>query len=88
MTAATDQITILVDHDTHSLLLNASVATGYSDINSFALNAAIEKAKQVIKTEHPLRLSAADSMSLMEALDKPPEANTKLQAAFNSYRRV
>ncbi len=88
MIATINQITISVDHDTHILLLEASVLTGDSDINSFVLNAAIEKANQFIETGHPLSLSTGDSMLLMEALDKPAETNAKLQAAFTKYQRT
>lgn len=52
-----------------------------SSINSFVLSAAIEKAKQVIEREQALKLSQADAMLLMEALDRPASQNSKLKAA-------
>ena len=56
-----------------------------SSINSFVLNAAIERAKQVIEREQSLKLSQADAMQLMEALDRPAQVHTKLQTAAQRY---
>lgn len=72
-------ITAAVDVDTHGLLAKAAALSGASSINSFVLSAAIEKAKQVIEHEQTLKLSQADAMLLMEALDKPVRENTKLK---------
>ncbi|EPZ4992942.1 DUF1778 domain-containing protein, partial [Vibrio cholerae] len=49
------------------------------------LNAAIEKAKQVIEREQALKLSQADAVLLMEALDNPAVANAKLKLASERY---
>ncbi|ELT8462007.1 DUF1778 domain-containing protein, partial [Vibrio cholerae] len=58
---------------------------GMSSINSFVLNAAIEKAKQIIEREQALKLSQADAVLLMEALDNPAAANAKLKLASERY---
>ncbi|WP_050926246.1 DUF1778 domain-containing protein, partial [Vibrio harveyi] len=67
-----------VDVDTQDLLTKAAAIAGMSSINSFVLSAAIEKAKQVIEREQALKLSQADAMLLMEALDRPATQNSKL----------
>ena len=87
MAAILPRITARVDVDTQDLLTKAAALTGMSSINSFVLNAAIEKAKQVIEREQTLKLSQADAILLMKALDNPAIANAKLKAAFERYER-
>lgn len=83
--ASLPRITARVDVDTQELLNKAAALSGVTSINSFVLNSAIEKAKQVIEKEEVLKLSAQDSMKLMEALDQPAAVNDKLQSAFARY---
>lgn len=85
MATTLPRITARVDVDTQDLLTKAAALAGMSSINSFVLNAAIEKAKQVIEREQALELSQADAILLMEALDNPTIANAKLKAAFERY---
>ncbi len=85
MATTLPRITARVDVDTQDLLTKAAAISGMSSINSFVLSAAIEKAKQVIEREQALKLSRADSMLLMEALDRPATPNSKLQAASERY---
>lgn len=85
MAATLPRITARVDVDTQDLLTKAAALAGMSSINSFVLSAAIEKAKQIIEREESLKLSQADAMLLMEALDRPATTNAKLQAAASRY---
>ncbi|MFM2477726.1 DUF1778 domain-containing protein [Celerinatantimonas sp. MCCC 1A17872] len=85
MASTLPRITARVDVDTQDLLTTAAAITGMSSINSFVLNAAIEKAKQVIEREETLKLSRIDAMLLMDALDQPAKANTKLKVAAQRY---
>lgn len=71
------RITARVDVETQDLLTKAAAIAGVSSINSFVLSAAIEKAKQVIEREEALKLSQADAMLLMDALDRPATQNSK-----------
>ncbi|EMY8516656.1 TPA: DUF1778 domain-containing protein, partial [Vibrio cholerae] len=75
MATTLPRITARVDVDTQDLLTKAAALAGMSSINSFVLNAAIEKAKQVIEREQALKLSQVDAVLLMEALDNPAVAN-------------
>ncbi len=79
------RITARVDIETQDLLAKAAAIAGMSSINSFVLNAAIERAKQVIEREQSLKLSQADAMQLMEALDRPAQEHTKLHIAAQRY---
>lgn len=85
MATTLPRITARVDADTQDLLTKAAAIAGMSSINSFVLSAAIEKAKQVIEREQALKLSQADAMLLMEALDRPAILNSKLKAASDRY---
>jgi len=85
MATTLPRITARVDVDTQDLLTKAAALAGMSSINSFVLNAAIEKAKQVIEREQALKLSQADAVLLMEALDNPAVANAKLKLASERY---
>lgn len=85
MATTLPRITARVDVDTQDLLAKAAALAGMSSINSFVLNAAIEKAKQVIEHEQALKLSQADAVLLMEALDNPAVVNAKLKLASERY---
>ncbi|UJF17240.1 DUF1778 domain-containing protein [Vibrio sp. SS-MA-C1-2] len=87
MATTLPRITARVDVDTQELLTKAAAIAGMSSINSFVLSAAIEKAKQVIEREQTLKLSQADAMLLMEALDRPARKNSKLKAASDLYEQ-
>lgn len=86
MAVTLPRITARVDANTQDLLNKATALAGMPSINSFVLNAAIEKAKQVIEREQTLQLSQADAILLMEALDRPATPNAKLKAAARRYK--
>ncbi len=86
MATTLPRITARVDADTQDLLTKAAALAGMSSINSFVLNAAIEKANQVIEREQALKLSQADAVLLMDALDNPAVANEKLKRASARYK--
>jgi uncharacterized protein (DUF1778 family) len=85
MATTLPRITARVDVDTQNLLTKAAAIAGMPSINSFVLSAAIEKANQVIEREQALKLSQADAILLMKALDRPAISNSKLKAAANRY---
>lgn len=74
-----------VDVYTFDLLKEATSISGFSSINSFALSAAVEKAKQIIEHEQMLKLGQTDALLLMNALDRPVTENSKLRAAAKRY---
>ncbi len=59
---------------------------GMTSINSFVLNAAIDKAKQIMERERALKLSQRDAMMLADALDAPTKPNARLQQAAERYK--
>jgi len=84
MNANSPRITARVDLDTQELLSKAVALSGISSINSFVLNAAIEKAKSIIEKENSLKLSQRDAMLFIEALENP-QANDRLKKAVKNY---
>ena len=79
------RITARIDIDTQELLSKAAAIIGISSINSFVLNAAIEKTKQIMENEHSLKLSQRDASLLINALDAPTKPNLRLQQAAKRY---
>jgi uncharacterized protein (DUF1778 family) len=57
MATALPRITARVDAETQDLLAQAAAIAGMTSINSFVLNAAIDKAKQIMERERALKLS-------------------------------
>jgi len=86
MSDARPRITTRVDADTQDLLAQAAAIAGMSSLNSFVLNAAIEKAKKIMDRERSLKLSRRDALMLVEALDAPPKPNVRLQKASQRYK--
>lgn len=86
MAATLPRITARVDADTQELLSQAAALAGMSSINSFVLNAAVEKAKKIIERERSLKLSQRDAMMLVDALDAPAKPDSRLQQAARRYK--
>jgi len=85
MTTTLPRITARVDFDTQVLLQQAAAISGISSINSFVLNAAVEKAKIIIEHEQALKLSKRDAIALIEALDSDAKPNQRLQQAAQRF---
>ena len=85
MTVKAPRITTRINQDTQSMLAKAAALSGISSINSFVLNAAIEKAKQILKHENTLILNQQDTQLLLAALDAPVKVNQNLQKAAQAY---
>lgn len=85
MAATLPRITARVDFDTQELLSHAAAVSGISSINSFVLNAAVEKAKKILRHEQALKLSKSDAIALVKALDFDAKVNPRLQQAARRY---
>ncbi len=85
MTSTLPRITARVDFDTQDLLQQAAAISGISSINSFVLNAAVEKAKTILEYEQVLKLTKRDAKLLIDALDSEAKPNNRLQQAAQLY---
>lgn len=64
MATTLPRITARIDLDTQGLLAKAAAFSGVSSINSFVLNAAVEKARRIIEREQALVLKQQDATLL------------------------
>ncbi|MDQ7060870.1 MAG: DUF1778 domain-containing protein [Sulfurimonas sp.] len=85
MTATSPRITARVSLDTQELLSKAAALIGISSINSFVLNAAIEKANMIVENENSIKLTQKDAILFINALEAPPQGNENLGKAFKKY---
>ena len=86
MATTLPRITTRIDIETQELLSQAAAIAGMSNINSFVLSAAVEKAKQIMEREYALKLSQRDAIMLIDALDAPAKPNARLQQAAARYK--
>ena len=80
----TTRITARVTPQIQELLTKAAAISGVSSINSFILNAAVDKARYILEQEKVLNLTQKDTMLFLDALNNPKE-NEKLKKAFKKY---
>lgn len=66
-------------------LQEAAKLTG-ATLNQFLVQAALEKALQIIEREHTIRYSHEDAAMLIRMLDNPPKPNTALKKALKRYK--
>jgi uncharacterized protein (DUF1778 family) len=88
MTNATEErgcITALVSTPIVEKLQEAADLTG-ATLNQFLVQAALEKAEDVIAREHTIRYSREDAAMLLSMLDKPSGPNEALTKAFELYK--
>jgi len=87
MATSLPRITARVDSSTQELLLKAAALAGMPSINSFVLNAAVEKAVRIVEREQAIKLSEPDARMLMAALDQPAAEHIKLRKAAEKYEK-
>ncbi|AUI65972.1 MULTISPECIES: DUF1778 domain-containing protein [Glaesserella] len=85
--ASLPRITARIDVATQELLLNAAALVGISSLNSFVLNAAIEKANAILREEKMTQFNDEDTRLLLHYLDNPPEPNAHLRSLFLDEQR-
>jgi uncharacterized protein (DUF1778 family) len=57
-------------------------------LNQFLVQAALEKAENIIEKDKVISLSNKDAKLFFDILDSPPEPNKKLKNAFDNYNRM
>ncbi len=83
-----ERITARVAKDVRERIEEAADRSG-ATLNQFLVQAAIEKADQVLEREKVMRLSARDAEWLLNVLDQPPRPpNAKLQRALDDYQKA
>lgn len=69
-----------------ALLLRA-VALKRTDLTDFVLRHALRAAKAVVEEADHVRLSARDSLRVLDLLENPPPPNAKLRAAAKALAK-
>ena len=83
-----DRISTRVPKEVRDRLEEAADRTG-ATINQFVVQAALEKADQILERDRVTRLSARDAEWLLDMLDQPPRPpNAKLQRALDNYQKA
>lgn len=86
-TIKTERITARVSEsikDTLGIAANLMGAT----LNQFLVQAALEKAENIIEKDKVISLSSEDAKLFFDILDSPPEPNKKLKNAFDNYKSM
>ncbi len=77
------RITARVPEPTQTLLEEAAAFSGVS-LNSFVVNAAVEKAADVLAAERVIKLAQEDAEQLAQLIESPPEPTDTLVSALKS----
>lgn len=83
--AKNERITARVNEHVKETLITAAELVG-STLNQFLIQSALEKAETIIEKNKLIHFSEKDAQVFFEALDNPPEANSKLKTAFENYK--
>jgi uncharacterized protein (DUF1778 family) len=81
-----DRITARVPHSTRSIIERAAAVYG-STINQFIVQAAVERANEVLQSTETVKLSARDAKTFLDALANPPQPNEALLEAVRVHGR-
>ena len=81
-----DRMSMRVGSEDKAMLLRAA-ALENTDLTDFVLQHALRGAKAVIEQAEHIRLSARDSLRVLDLLENPPRPNAKLRAAARALPR-
>ena len=84
---ANDRITTRVPRSTRTIIERAAAIYG-ATINQFIVQAAVERANEVLHSMEMVKLSSRDAQIFIDALTKPPAPNKKLQEAVRAHKRL
>ena len=84
---ADERITARLPHSTRSIIERAAAIYGAS-INQFIVQAAVERANEVLRSTGVVKLSSRDAQHFMDTLANPPKPNKKLLDAVHAHDRL
>ena len=82
-----ERITARVPRSTRSIIERAAAMYG-ATLNQFIVQAAVERANEVLKSMETIKLSSRDAQMFMDALTKPPAPNSELTEAARDHARL
>jgi len=80
-----ERITARVSEQIKETLMAAADLTG-ATLNQFLVQSALEKAENIIEKDKLIHLSNKDAQFFFDALENPPEPNSKLKNAVKNYK--
>ncbi len=80
-----ERITARVSAQVKDTLSSAAEIMG-ATLNQFLIQAALEKAENIIEKEKIIYLSKKDAEVFFSSLENPPEPNKKLKNAYVNYK--
>ena len=80
-----ERIDLRVNAETKALLSRAYELAGYSNLTSFVIATASERAQRVIEEHNQFTLSNRDRDIFLAALENPPEPDKALRDAARKY---
>ena len=66
--------------------LERAAAYANRSLSDFVLSRALDAADELIRSHESIRLTEADWMVLLDALENPPEPNARLRQAFADHK--
>lgn len=84
-TSGRNALTIRPPAELHSMLAQAASWLGVS-LNSLVLEAAADRARQILETQRQIKLSREDADLFFESLEHPRKPNAALKEAGQAYR--
>lgn len=84
---ADDRVTARVPHSTRLIIERAAAIYG-ATINQFMVQAAVEKANELMRSTEEITLSARDAQTFLDALANPPQPNETLLKAVRAHGRL
>jgi len=84
MSESIERFDIRLPANAKRLLVEAAEVSG-NTLTGLILNAALDKARDILQTHRHFTLSAAEWQAFVATLDAPPEPNPALKAAWRDY---
>jgi len=82
--ASRNPLTIRPPAELHEMLSQAAAWLGVS-LNNLILEAAADRARQILETRQQIKLSRQDADLFFQALENPPAPNANLEKAKQAY---
>lgn len=85
MTETIERFDIRLPADAKRLLMQAAEVSG-NTLTGLVLNAALDKAREIMESHRHLVLSTEEWQRFVALLDEPPEPNENLKLAWREYK--
>ena len=85
MSESIERFDIRLPANAKQMLMQAAEISG-NTLTGLILNAAMDKARDILQSHQHFRLNAEDWQRFVDTLEHPPEPNEALRAAWRNYR--